>query len=103
MSDERKRPIWPWIVALLIGLPMLYVASFGPACWLADRDVVDFTSVLRAYPLLYRSIWQKDENFWSQGLSCYAKSGMSSRTDLEIEMKLHRAQLALIEERLANR
>ncbi len=33
MSDDRKKPVWPWIVALLIGLPVLYVASFGPACW----------------------------------------------------------------------
>jgi len=33
MSDERKRPIWPWIAALMIGLPVLYVALFGPACW----------------------------------------------------------------------
>jgi hypothetical protein len=32
MSD-RNKPLWPWIAALLIGLPMLYVASFGPACW----------------------------------------------------------------------
>jgi hypothetical protein len=36
MSDER-RPLWPWIVALLLGLPVLYVASFGPACWIAHR------------------------------------------------------------------
>ena len=33
MSEERKKSVWPWIVALLIGLPVLYVASFGPACW----------------------------------------------------------------------
>ena len=37
MSDDRNTQLWPWIVALLIGLPVLYVASFGPACWLADR------------------------------------------------------------------
>ena len=38
MSDERKNlEIWPWIVALLIGLPVLYVASFGPACWIYGR------------------------------------------------------------------
>ena len=37
MSDERKRSVWPWIVALLIGLPVLYVASFGPACWWISR------------------------------------------------------------------
>ena len=27
MSDERK-PVWPWIVALLIGLPVVYPMSF---------------------------------------------------------------------------
>jgi len=32
MSDDRKRPLWPWIVALLIGLPVVYLLSFGPAC-----------------------------------------------------------------------
>jgi hypothetical protein len=32
MSDDRKKPLWPSIVAVLIGLPMMYVASFGPAC-----------------------------------------------------------------------
>jgi hypothetical protein len=36
MSEQRKS-IWPWIVALLIGLPLLYVASFGPACWASLR------------------------------------------------------------------
>lgn len=35
MSDNRKKPLWPWIITLLIGLPVLYVALFGPACWLA--------------------------------------------------------------------
>jgi len=40
MSDDPKKPLWPWIVALLIGLPVLYVASFGPACWLMHRGVV---------------------------------------------------------------
>jgi hypothetical protein len=30
MSEPRKKPLWPWSVALLIGLPVLYVASSGP-------------------------------------------------------------------------
>src|SRR5262245_7401247 len=38
MSEPKKSPVWPWIVALLIGLPVLYVASFGPACWIASRS-----------------------------------------------------------------
>jgi len=41
MSDERK-PVWPWIVALLIGLPVMYVASFGPACWFAATTGVGY-------------------------------------------------------------
>jgi hypothetical protein len=36
MSEQRK-PVWPWILVLLIGLPVLYVASFGPACWLTSQ------------------------------------------------------------------
>jgi hypothetical protein len=30
MSDDRIR-VWPWIVALLIGLPVIYMLSWGPA------------------------------------------------------------------------
>ncbi len=38
MIEERKKAgLWPWIVTLLIGLPVLYVASFGPACWILSR------------------------------------------------------------------
>lgn len=41
MSEERKRTVWPWIVALLVGLPVLYVASFGPACWLVGQKIIE--------------------------------------------------------------
>jgi hypothetical protein len=37
MNEERK-PLWPWIIVALFGLPALYVASFGPACWLTTKD-----------------------------------------------------------------
>ncbi len=40
MNDDHKKPLWPWIVALMIGLPILYVASFGPACWISSRAPV---------------------------------------------------------------
>src|SRR5690242_17135774 len=33
MSEDHK-PDWPWIVALLIGLPGLYAASSGPLSWM---------------------------------------------------------------------
>ena len=32
---DKPRCLWPWIVAVLVGVPVLYVLSFGPACWLA--------------------------------------------------------------------
>jgi hypothetical protein len=51
MSDERK-PVWPWIAALLIGLPVLYVASFGPACWVTSR--LNFGA--RSISVIYRPI-----------------------------------------------
>ncbi len=37
MSDDRKKSLWPWIVALLVALPLIYVVSFGPACWASLR------------------------------------------------------------------
>jgi len=48
MDDDRK-PLWPWIVALLIGLPVLYVALFGPACWLCENRGLDQRSAWIAF------------------------------------------------------
>jgi len=36
----RSRPFWPLLTAALIGLPVLYVASFGPVVWIFDYCVV---------------------------------------------------------------
>jgi hypothetical protein len=53
MSDERKNTgVWPWIAALLIGLPVLYVASFGPACWTTSR----MNRGAGLIPLFYRPV-----------------------------------------------
>ncbi len=61
MNDVRKNPLWPWIVALLIGLPVTYVASFGPACGMWTYDwISDDTFILAYGPLvgsLYRCPW----------------------------------------------
>jgi len=37
MSDERNKSHSFWITALLVGVPVLYVTSFGPACWITSR------------------------------------------------------------------
>ena len=53
MGDERKKAgVWPWIVGLLVGLPVLYVASFGPACWMTAGHrgrMTPFHPVMIAY------------------------------------------------------
>lgn len=52
MSEERKTPVWPWVVALLIGLPVVYVASFGPACHLLANDRVSY----RQFECIFRPL-----------------------------------------------
>jgi len=34
MAEERKRPGWIfWTTVVVVAIPLLYVLSFGPACW----------------------------------------------------------------------
>ena len=45
--NAHRKHVWPWIAVLLIGLPILYVGSFGPACWLtaASRGMDPLRSI----------------------------------------------------------
>jgi hypothetical protein len=36
MSEQKPRAVWPWIFVGVL-LPVIYVAAFGPACWIAAR------------------------------------------------------------------
>jgi hypothetical protein len=42
MSDDRKKPLWPWIAAVLVALPVLYVGSYAllveRSRWQITRD-----------------------------------------------------------------
>src|SRR5262245_32695841 len=42
-------------LAVTLILPVLYVASFGPACWLVRRNQVDMTKAARIYRPLVRT------------------------------------------------
>src|SRR5436190_1847296 len=33
MSEDRKKPGWAFWTTVALCVPVLYVASFGPACW----------------------------------------------------------------------
>src|SRR5262245_43617677 len=38
----NRRERWvKWTVAAIVGLPLLYVATFGPACWLCNNFWLD--------------------------------------------------------------
>lgn len=74
MIEERK-PYWPWIAALLIGLPVVYVASFGPACWIVSRRS---DHSLRNLPAIYWPVgWIISRTSWGYSLlGHYAEIGM---------------------------
>jgi hypothetical protein len=60
MNDDRKTPLWPWIVAVLILAPVLYILSSGPA-----RSIMLRRSV-GTYRLHGRThtVWTIDEGWW---------------------------------------
>jgi hypothetical protein len=75
MSEERKPAIWPWIVALLIGLPVLYVASFGPACWFCARTQCGNRFVGTAYQpiisaMIFNTLKLRHPILWYMRLGC---------------------------------
>jgi hypothetical protein len=37
MDEEQKKSVWPRIAGMLVLLSVMYVLSFGPACWFCSR------------------------------------------------------------------
>jgi hypothetical protein len=62
----NRRERWAkWMLAGVVGLPMLYVLSFGPACWIASRIWVGFALVP------YRPIaWATDHDLVNFRIVC---------------------------------
>jgi hypothetical protein len=58
----NRRERWTkYTVSGLVGLPALYIVSFGPACWIASRT--ESETLPRCYlPILYAEILYGDEN-----------------------------------------
>ena len=72
---SRPPTVWTWIVGTLIGVPLLYVLSFGPACWIQQIDGNDFGCAPQIYwPLGYVAAWS-DSGFVDRALSWYATRG----------------------------
>jgi hypothetical protein len=46
---NRQRRWAKWTLAVVVGVPALYVVSFGPACWLSDRKMIQRSVPSRLY------------------------------------------------------
>jgi hypothetical protein len=52
----NRRERWAMWTAVMVGLPVIYVAGFGPACWLTDDDVLPIKVTGNSYrPLIWVS------------------------------------------------
>ena len=60
MSDDRKKPgVAFWATVALVGLPILYVLSFGPVCWITSRTNVGVDLLPKLYlPVIL--VWDWD-------------------------------------------
>jgi len=80
MSIRRKKSNWAMRVtagAVIIGLLVLYVASFGPACWVATNLDSDSGRrlVAKIYHPIFLAVWKGPVPV-SQALYWYANAGI---------------------------
>ena len=67
---DRKRQFGAWAAGTLIGVPLLYVLSFGPACWWFSDWKIGSGDPARVAPQLY----------WPIGsIAVYSHGGMTYR------------------------
>jgi hypothetical protein len=85
MRAERKKPGWVFYTTVALSLPLLYVATFGPACWVSSRTGLGTGALGAFYRPLVREIsveWrasmlddQPNENRIGVALEWYANFG----------------------------
>jgi hypothetical protein len=53
----NRRDRWAkWTLAAVVGLPVLYVASFGPACWLRSHRLLPAKTGVLYKPMIWSSV-----------------------------------------------
>lgn len=85
MVEQRRKPGWAfWLTVAVVGL-VLYVASFGPACWLAVRtETADSDMFIAAYQPMWLAIGY-DTPLISPALVAYAAAGLPKGVPLYVE------------------
>ena len=96
MSDDRKKPIWPWIVTVLLGLPVLYVASFGPVNWIRYPKESSFGSAVSTCYRPLRIATYTGPSWVSDPLLKYLTAGMANE-----DGKFYRKERAFVRKRQA--
>lgn len=90
MSEERKSSVWPWVVALLFVLPMLYVASFGPVIWILARGARSSREsrdvIYRIYAPLVDCASSSGRNPIARGLLFWAEVGCMEQREARFEL-----------------
>ena len=70
MADSLRRPAWQIIIAWLVGLPLLYIAGFGPMARLTQDGYVSEGSFQIFYgPLMW--IMLRSPSWMSNSLGLY--------------------------------
>jgi hypothetical protein len=73
-----NRRTWPakWVSAVMLGGPLLYVGSFGPACWIFSRAPRSIPFPNTLYAPILEVWWQQEGNFLGKTISRYANLGV---------------------------
>jgi hypothetical protein len=73
----NRRERWAkWTLASTLMLPVFYVASFGPACWLVSHTERGHAVFTEAYRPLAFAVWRSPLSVWLNAWS-YARWGMA--------------------------
>jgi len=87
MSADRKKPGWAfWATAAIIVVPVLYVLSFGPACWIASRTTESYM------PAAYRPFEHTilGEGLLSNLVRWYVGIGMPQKGQIKLPTSTNR-------------
>jgi hypothetical protein len=74
----NRRERWAkWTLGVVVGLPVLYALSFGPACWISSHANMGISTVNAAYlPVMW--LYDVSPGFIQKGILRYARFGSAS-------------------------
>lgn len=58
---NRRERRAKWTAVALLALPLLYVVSFGPTCWMLDRGWIGYDTPIAVYRPLRKLFWHLPE------------------------------------------